>query len=969
MGDYNDDYGYSQVSVTSLPKIVSRKKPATTLDSSSTTPSISKSIASSPSLSTYNTTTYNNNNNNNNNNNKKIDSTTTTTTTTTSTTPTSISTTSSALSTPSIEPTKLSLTTTTTTTHIIQEIEDDDEDENNNNKNNTSIDKLKVFNVDDDDVIDVKDEEEEELKPILLPMEEQDDITWDPWETGSSNNLDKFLETRIKKSFANKNNLAPRDHQWKTIRDVVKDLAYPKHIDSFQGKRYNYLIQHAAGSGKSITIATLVYCLYKLEINNKLKFDTIVIMNDRSQLDAQLGDVIVKFLEANGVTNYCRPKSSKQLQSEISYGKRRIVITTMQKFAQLLPNKNGNADFSFKTNSVAIISDEAHRSHGKSTTEKLHEFLVGKTRQTSQITYFSFTCTPTPQCLEMFGVSSNGRDKKPFYTYSMEDALKDKLILDVIENFNSFQIKSDYGLSHLYDGKYWDEDYYDDDDDSTFTMQDVPQQTDDKRSIQEKCIYILNHFIETKKKYDTGLLKARGMIVCSGRKNLLDYKKIIDEIVSKLPPTEQFDTIAAFSPFVIDGKTILESDSSVNGKYASYGSDKHRGIVKALQDDKHSRIRLLIVADKLQTGFDEPSLCMMYVDKKISGANVVQTLSRLSRISKDKKTTSIIDFVNNEKEVRQIFKIYQNTTTLRSLTGDSELVSKLYSTASTLKRAYAKERNMTVFARSMLYHQKQGDTEYNELEYDLEEFIDCYEQLLQLGTDVKKLQLPIEYDILKTLQKTIHTLKDQNLKKEREKAVKKLVIKIRMDYLTDKESNSSLESSSSVDYDAEFAAQLWAGKKKEESPEEKKEKEVARLKELTRKLEQEHQEQQKSRFSFSSGGSQSRYKPLGSGDSNNNNNGSAPNLGRNIFGSGMRPKSALFSNSTSTSSTTTSTTPTTSGKAAPAKRKESVWALAKKSSLGKRPVGENNDDNNNNNNNIKPTMHGPSPQPLKRQYY
>ncbi|GAM28755.1 hypothetical protein SAMD00019534_119310, partial [Acytostelium subglobosum LB1] len=672
----------------------------------------------------------------------------------------------------------------------------------------------------------------------------QDFMMWNPLSDDNTSKFETFLEQRIKHSF--KDGLAPREHQWKTIRSVIKDLVYPKHQSSFNGKRYNYLIQHAAGSGKSITIATLVYFLYKLEVNNKLKFDTIVVMNDRSQLDAQLGDVIIKFLEANGIKSCSRPKSSKQLQYEISHGKNRIVITTMQKFSQLLPTlskqQQGHSGtpqdalfetFSFKTNSVAIISDEAHRSHGKSTTERLHEFLVGNVKQTSQITYFSFTCTPTPQCLEMFGVSSGGRDKKPFYTYSMEDALKDNLILDVIENFNTLSVNEGKQLlqqqqqSRKLMDEYYQQDSWDNDGDEIIQ---------DKKSIQEKSVYILNHFIKLKKQYDTCSFKSRGMVVCSGRKDLIVYKKTIDALVAQLPMSEQFDTIAAFSPFIYEGKQILESDANVNGKYAHYGSDKHRGIVKAIQDDKiHNRIRLLIVADKLQTGFDEPSLAMMYIDKKMSGANVVQTLSRLSRTTKEKHNTSIVDFVNDEKDVRQIFSVYSGSTTLNDLQGEAYLHQRIQSAANNIKEMFSKERNVKTFAKSILFHKSNNtgtSKQYNDVEYDIQDFLDIYPKLK--SSVMVDFASPIPLATVQSIKKELDNLRQQQMDSIKNSNNTNYNIKVRMDTLTDLEAKSSLEHShSNVDYDADFAATLWADKKSYQSPEKTRESTIQRLKQTS----------------------------------------------------------------------------------------------------------------------------------------
>eukprot|EP01132_Coremiostelium_polycephalum_P010262 gene10262-12586_t len=820
---------YNQVSVTSLPKLVSRKKPAA---SPIVSPNNSSSSVNSPSIT----------------NQPPQSSTTTTTTTTTSTQiPTTATTGSSTstLKTPSNttinnkSPNLVSGPSTPTLSENASPLIVVKSDEKKVNSNNTSPAQINdspvlstpplttsllpsntIINLDDDDVstpptlttttststtstitttttttisttnkniISIDEDENNNNNNNNnnnLPKLEET-FKWDPISQENSELFNKFLENRVKGSF--KDSLKPRDHQWKTIVSIIKDLVHPQHNKSFQnGKRYNYLIQHAAGSGKSLTIACL--------INGKLKFDTIVIMNDRSQLDAQLGDVIIKFLESNGVTNYCRPKSSKQLQREISLGRNRIVITTMQKFAQLLPSSTGS-DFSFKSNSVAIISDEAHRSHGKSTTEKLHEFLSGNTRQTNQLTYFSFTCTPTVQCLEMFGVFTKGTNKIPFYTYSMDDAQKDNLVLDVISNFISFKIKGD-PYSNITD---IDEEYDMEDD-------EVIQ---DQILIKEKAIYILNHFIDTKSKHDNGGFKSRGMVVCSGRKNLIIYKRIIDALIQQLPPSEQFDTIAAFSPFQIDGRNIVESDSAINGKYAHYGTDKNRGIIKSLVDDKHCKIRLLIVADKLQTGFDEPTLSIMYVDKKIKGANAVQTLSRLSRTCKDKNQTMIIDFINNEQDIKAVFNQYKFTTSLRDLAEITILSSKFISISRNIKEALSKERNITTFCKSILYHENNQSPKYESICNDIEEYVDIFPRITQEYLS----QSAITPNSVFTIKKTLDSLRrqhEQHVQSQLLKSNRGEFYKIRIDYFTDKESQAFIDNQNNIDYDADFATSLWA---------------------------------------------------------------------------------------------------------------------------------------------------------------
>ncbi|EFA85126.1 helicase superfamily 1 and 2 domain-containing protein [Heterostelium album PN500] len=533
----------------------------------------------------------------------------------------------------------------------------------------------------------------------------------------------------------------------------------------------------------------------------------------------------------------------------------------------------------------------------------------------------------------------------------MEDALSDRLILDVLDDFKSLNLKetashnlqhqqqqhyqqqlqqqlldsynqsidsyggsatgggggSNGGMLEQYNWEGDDDDYYYYEDNDNVAEEEPTQ---DKSAIQEKSIFILNHFIGMKKKYDTKAFKSRGMIVCSGRKNLLVYKKTIDSIIEKLPLAEQFDTIAAFSPFSIDGKMILESDVNVNGKYAHFGADKNRGIVKALQEDRQTKIRLLIVADKLQTGFDEPSLSMMYIDKKIKGANIVQTLSRLSRISNEKEKTAIVDFVNSESEIKQVFQIYSKSTTLNDLQGEANLISKLQVAAENIKEVYANERNTKSFAKSIQFHQSKGNKKYIEVENDIEDFLNIYSKLDR--SEIADILASISYNIVKSVKDALDELREQQLKTIKENT-SHYTIRVRIDTLTDLETKNTLElSHQNVDYDADFAASLWADKKSP-SPEKKRESTIQRLKQTTKQLmsqpqlQQQHQQPQ----------TQQQQQTLPSSGSIKTSSSlmASSSFSYNAFGSTDVKKPA----------------------AAPINRSVSVWSMAKESNL-KRPM-------------------------------
>ncbi|KYQ90843.1 helicase superfamily 1 and 2 domain-containing protein [Tieghemostelium lacteum] len=988
---YEEDEGEQQntffsSSVTSLPKVFGSKKKIEEPSPSTSKPSVKNDIS----------------NNHNNNNEKKSTITTINTNTVDTKQNVNISLSpisnreydklsnsnqslpSSSINTPDIvdlddidSTTTKSVSTTSNTTTISTikldikkendtiSIDNDDDDgdivivsDNNNNRNTKSISTTGTS-------ILVKDEKEEKVNF-------QDEILWNR-NSVDTDALDEFLKRRIFDSFKNYH-LKPREHQWKTIVQLLKDVIKPQHNKSFRSEnRYNYLIQHAAGSGKSLTIAMLVYFLYKIQVNNKFKFDTIVIMNDRTQLDAQLGDIIIKYLVSNGVTNFCRPKSSKQLQHEITLGKTRIIITTMQKFAQLLPSQSStnrgsknDEEFAFKYNNVAIITDEAHRSHGKSTTEKLHNFLLGNTKQPGLITYFSFTCTPTTQCLEMFGINQNG-NKTPFNTYSMEEALKDKLILDVTSNIiypygqqqQQLQSRSgllldsdilsqdDYLSQSILDEEYY---YYDDDEDvkrsygsgaiatSGYKHNRLDDDIQDQESIKEKSRFIIRHFIEHKRIMDKGSFRSRAMVICNGRKNLLTFKKEIDAMIAQLPVQEQFDTIAAFSQFAIDGKTITESDGNVNGKYAHYGTDKNRGITKALLDDKYSKIRLILVADKLQTGFDEPSLCLMYVDKKIKGANAVQTLSRLSRIAQEKTTTLIIDFVNNQSEIKKIFQLYRHSTTLRDLQDSSHLTGALATAARDIKEFLSKERNLVTLCRSVVYHESKGNIEkYKSIDFCVESFLDIYHRLLKRGGESIP-PLALGFETINTIKETLDQLR---LDKARELQKTLDNVKIKIDYFTDEEAKrTEALSEYNVDYDADFAAKLWASEDRfTSSSSSSSSSPKSTVAELTKKLEtiqkaNNFQSQTQSNIFMPSSGTYTKSTTpsitttLHDKHLDYNNQNYQTNFTKPI------PNISQYVNSNNNNNNNTQK-PNNSFKT------DNIWAAAGRNSLGKRPINTN----------------------------
>ncbi|KYQ93880.1 hypothetical protein DLAC_05281 [Tieghemostelium lacteum] len=481
---------------------------------------------------------------------------------------------------------------------------------------------------------------------------------------------DIFKIPKIKSEFNDSNN--NNNNKQTTTTTTTSNSIEPR----------NYLIQHAAGSGKSLTIACLVFNLYRLIENNTKKYDLILVLNDRRHLDTQLGSIVSKFLKDNDMTSIHHPGTVASLNKILKKGKTRVVITTMQKFTNLI-EQDKFQKISSKYKSIAMISDEAHRSHGKSMSRKIHSVLTGETRQNSNITYFCFTCTPTARCLEMFG-ETKGNLKVPFHCYSLEKALQDKVVMSVIDNYTTVSIltkisqvnqntsqsadqkaltKLNQNNTSLYNEKR-----------TSYHL--LKNSQSDRKIIQEKASYIIKHFVKLRELVNNSEFSCRAMLVTSNRNQILVYKTVLEQLIRGLPKDQRFDIIATFSPFIYRKKVKMDSDEKINGKYSDYFR-KRDGISDIIKKDKKHRVQLIIVADKLQTGFDEPSLAVMYVDKTLRGANAVQTLGRLSRVVKGKKASYVVDFVNSRKEISDSFSQYWRETQLKGATRKTVLEHKL----------------------------------------------------------------------------------------------------------------------------------------------------------------------------------------------------------------------------------------------------------------------------------------------------
>lgn len=444
--------------------------------------------------------------------------------------------------------------------------------------------------------------------------------------------------------------LFPRFHQLKAVRRILAQL-------KIDGTGKNYLVQHSAGSGKSNTITWLAYRLanfYQNYTDQKGLFDSIFVLTDRRVLNKQIQDNIKQLDNIPGMVAYLDEKTTAQdLKMEIENGTR-IIITTIQKFPIISNEVSQSSDRKY-----AVIIDEAHSSQSGETSRHMRKALsleeaaqkdvpgkdldeviaeeIEKKGQQPNISQFAFTATPKPKTIELFGTLQNGK-KEPFDEYTMEQAIKEGFIIDVLENYMSF--KRYYKLikrSDIEDSEY----------DKKKTVRVLGNYVDlQDHAIEKKARIILEHFTAETQNQIQG--KARGMLVTKSRLHAVRFKRKFDDVMRemKLP----YEALVAFSGTVKDDETGEEyTESSMNdlgGKIS---------IPDAL---KLPKFRLLIVANKFQTGFDEPLMHTMFVDKKLGGTSTVQTLSRLNRRTKGKDTTMVLDFVNDPELIQADFQDY-----------------------------------------------------------------------------------------------------------------------------------------------------------------------------------------------------------------------------------------------------------------------------------------------------------------------
>jgi len=443
----------------------------------------------------------------------------------------------------------------------------------------------------------------------------------------------------------------PRFHQLTAVKQIV---------DSARklGTGKNYLIQHSAGSGKTFTISWLAHQLSQIhDKDDKRIFDSVIVISDRKVIDKQLKDAVKQFEKTLGVV--LGTENSRQLKDALESGKQ-IIVTTIQKFPFVVEEIG-----KLKGKNFALIIDEAHSSQGGESMKTVKKTLTYTSLENAEeedpeerdvedkilediqargklpnVSLFAFTATPKQQTLELFGEKQLDGSYQAFSLYSIRQAMEERFILDVLENYMTY--KTYFKLVKMIEE---DPEY-----EKRKAVAVLKRYVDlHEHAIKKKTEIMLEHLSKNVKGSVKG--RAKAMVVTRSRLHAVRYKLEFDRQLK-----EQGSDVKALVAFTgtikDDGHEFTESN--MNGFPESQ-------TVKKFDTDEY---RIMIVAHKFQTGFDQPLLHTMYVDKKLKGVNAVQTLSRLNRIFPAKNGVSVLDFVNETDEIRKAFQPYYETTIL-----------------------------------------------------------------------------------------------------------------------------------------------------------------------------------------------------------------------------------------------------------------------------------------------------------------
>lgn len=646
------------------------------------------------------------------------------------------------------------------------------------------------------------------------------------------NIIQRFLHVNIEKIKTVKDNkeifktkkkiIFPRYHQLDVVSKTVEDI-------KTNGAGKNYLIQHSAGSGKSNSIAWTAYRLASLhDKDNNSIFTSVLVVTDRKVLDNQLQDTISGFDHTFGlVETIGEGKTSKDLRDAINDGKK-IIVTTLQKFPVIYEEIENN-----KGKRFAVIVDEAHSSQTGSSAQKLKTALAdseealkeyarieGETEASeedfedklvkelvshgkhSNLSFIAFTATPKQKTLELFGERQSDGTFKAYHVYSMKQAIDEGFIHDVLANYMTY--KTCYRIAK-----------------NTPDNPELPESEARKAikryeslhtyNLQQKTSIMVEYFREVTRKKIGG--RAKAMVVTASRlhavRYFLEFKRYIE-----LKGYTDLDVLVAFSGSVKD-KDDEYTESGMN-KTKDGNKISEKQLPEVFHEDEFN---ILVVAEKYQTGFDEPLLHTMFVDKKLSGVKAVQTLSRLNRTTKGKTDTFVMDFVNEAEDILNSFAPFYEETIL-----DEEInVNLIYDTKVLLRKFHLFNDSDVEKFNKIYYSQKQTATDLGKItslftpileQYvDLDEesqfkfkkavrnFVKWYAYIAQIARMFDK-ELQREYNFLKYMDKVLPNVTTEKVKLED---------KIKLEYykldktfegaisLENKESSSVIENPKTID--------------------------------------------------------------------------------------------------------------------------------------------------------------------------
>lgn len=473
--------------------------------------------------------------------------------------------------------------------------------------------------------------------------------------------IDKKEETDKKtgKKKVTESLIFPRYHQLDFIRKTLADVRENK-------TSQNYLIQHSAGSGKTYTIAWLAHRLVSLhDAENKVVYDNIVIITDRVVVDRQLQRAVSAIEHKSGLIKVLDDKCDSGDLKDALEGNTKIIATTIQKFLYIADIVQG-----LKNKNFAVIIDEAHSSTagkdmaavtktlgaGADNIEYDAEDMIRDTIQShgkqANVSMFAFTATPKPTTLELFGRLNKKGQKEAFHLYSMKQAIEEGFILDVLQNFTPYKTYFKINKAIENDPKFKN---------NEAKKQIVRFAMLHDTNIAQRIEIIVEHFRNQIAHHLDG--QAKAMVITASRPEAVKYYNALLEY-TKSKGYDEIKPLVAFSGKISEKKLGISDDaekfvteSSLNGFSDDYTADKF--------DDEDNGYKILLVANKYQTGFDQPKLCAMYVLKSLKGISAVQTLSRLNRICPPyEKTTFILDFVNEYEDIVKSFEPYYTTTLL-----------------------------------------------------------------------------------------------------------------------------------------------------------------------------------------------------------------------------------------------------------------------------------------------------------------